>query len=96
MHSLKDDKFKELTRGTKKLIKDTIKEHKVTNRYDLCSIICEELEERFTGDTLTYQLSRMNLETTGDILDAIDTYMYKHSKESDFSSNAVDDEEEAE
>ncbi len=93
MHNLKDDKFKELTRGTKKLIKDAIKEHKVTNRYDLCGIICEELEERFTGDTLTYQLSRMNLETTGDILDAIDTYMYKHSKESDFNSSIEADDE---
>lgn len=89
-----EDKFKELTRGTKKLIKDAIKEHHVTNRFDLCQIICEELEDKFTGDTLTYQLSRMNLETTGDILDAIDTYMYKHSKQTDF--HAGEDSEEAE
>ena len=93
MKSLKDDKFKELTRGTKKLIKDAIREHKATNRFDLCSIICEELEEKFTGDTLNYQLSRMNLETTGDILDAIDTYMFKHAKESDFTGEGVEDEE---
>ena len=94
MKSLNDDKFKDLTRGTKKLIKDAIKEHHVTNRFDLCQIICEELEEKFTGDTLTYQLSRMNLETTGDVLDAIDTYMYKHSKESDFSADKdVEDED---
>lgn len=93
MKSLNEDKFKDLTRGTKKLIKDAIREHHVTNRFDLCQIICEELEEKFTGDTLTYQLSRMNLETTGDVLDAIDTYMYKHSKESDFSANAESEDE---
>lgn len=94
MSGLKNDEFKVLTRGTKKLIKDAIREHHVTNRFDLCSIICEELEEKFTGDTLTYQLSRMNLETTGDVLDAIDTYIFKHSKKADFDLNNDDVEDE--
>lgn len=77
--------FKKLTRGTKDIIKKAINETKTTNRHDLCENICETLEQRFSGDTLSYQLQRMNLETTGDVLSAIDTYMFKHSKESDFS-----------
>ena len=75
-----DSNFKKLTRGTKTLIKESIEKANTTNRHELCSYICEVLEERFTGDTLDYQLKRMDLETTGDILDAIDTYMYKHAK----------------
>ena len=88
-----DESFKRLTRGTKKLIKDTIIANKTTNRYELCEIICSDLEEKFTGDTLDYQLSRMNLETTGEILKAIDTYMYKHSKDSDFNGISDDSED---
>ena len=84
--------FKNLTRGTKKIIKDAILENKTTNRHALCEAISFELEAKFKGETLDYQLKRMDLETTGDILDAIDTYMYKHLKESDFEN--TDDEEE--
>lgn len=83
-----DKNFKRLTRGTKSLIKESIEKAGTTNRHELCDYICECLEERFAGETLDYQLKRMDLVTTGDILEAIDTYMYKHSK---FNSNSEED-----
>ena len=87
-----DKNFKKLTRGTKSLIKESIEKTKTTNRNDLCAYICGELEEKFAGETLDYQLKRMDLQTTGDILDAIDTYMYKHAKFSSSDSEADDEE----
>ena len=86
-----DKNFKKLTRGTKTLIKESIEKARTTNRNELCAFICENLEEKFAGETLDYQLKRMDLQTTGDILDAIDTYMYKHAK---FSSSGEDVEDE--
>lgn len=85
--------IKKLTRGTKALIKEAIMKTKSSNRYDLCEYIANELEERFKGDTLTYQLERMDLETTGKILAAIDTYIYKHMKDSDFEMLKEESEE---
>ena len=80
--------FKEITRGTKTLIKNAIIETKSSNKYELLDHICNELCERFVGDTLDYQLSRMKLETTNEVLSAIDTYMYKYAKDSDFVDEA--------
>ena len=84
--------FKKLTRGTKGIIKESIEKKGTTNRHELCDYICDVLEERFAGETLDYQLKRMDLKTTGDILEAIDTYMYKHAKFNN-SSNETEDEE---
>ena len=72
---------KKLSRGTVKLIKEAIisaknKELAYQDRYVLCSEICELMEQRYHGRTLDYQLSRMNLETTLPILEAIDTFFY--------------------
>jgi len=70
-----------LTRGTKKIIEQAIESvdpDKRNNRIELCRRIAEMLEERFEGDNLTYQLRRMGLETTGSILEKIDTYWYKY------------------
>lgn len=70
-----------LTRGTKKIIEqaiESIEPDKRNNRIELCSRIAEMLEERFEGDNLTYQLRRMDLQTTGRILEKIDTYWYKY------------------
>lgn len=78
--------IKKLTRGTKALIKDAIISTKSSNRNDLCEYIANELESRFKGDTLTYQLQRMDLQTTGKILSAIDTYVYKHVKDTEIVS----------
>ncbi|MGF7058660.1 hypothetical protein [Brassicibacter mesophilus] len=76
-----DSNYK-LTRGTRELITNAITENKTKNRYELCKVIADELEGRYKGKCLDYQLERMNLETTGDILRAIDTYMFKHYKKS--------------
>lgn len=69
-----------LTRGTKKIIANAIEKTGQYNRSVLCDAICDELCSKFTGDSLEYQLNRMNLRTTGDIDRAIDTYMYRHMK----------------
>lgn len=67
-----------LTRGTKELIKNAIDETQSNNRYVLCEKIADMVEEKYGGLNLEYQLGRMNLETTGKILTAIDTFFYKH------------------
>lgn len=67
-----------LTRGTKELIKTAIKETQSNNRYVLCEKIAEIVESKYNGLNLEYQLERMNLQTTGKILQAIDTFFYKH------------------
>ena len=76
--------FKEITRGTKTLIKNAIGETQSSNKYELLDHICNELCNKFKGNTLDYQLERMKLETTSEVLSAIDTYMYKYAKETDF------------
>lgn len=73
-----------LTRGTKKLIEQAIQSvepEKRNNRIELCSRIAQMLEEKFKGDNLTYQLERMDLETTGRILEKIDIYWYKYGNQ---------------
>lgn len=74
-----------LTRGTKKLIEQAIhsieETEKRNNRMELCYRITQILEERFKGDKLTYQLERMDLETTGKILEKIDMYWYKYGNQ---------------
>lgn len=70
-----------LTRGTKKIIEqaiESVEPENRNNRIELCSRIAQMLEERFEGDNLTYQLKRMDLQTTGRILEKIDTYWYKY------------------
>jgi len=71
-----------LSRGTKELIKKAIEESSSNNRYELCQIIAETVENKYDGLNLDYQLKRMNIESTGKILQAIDTYFYKHLKTS--------------
>lgn len=73
-----------LTRGTKELIKAAIQETKSNNRYVLCEKIADMVETKYSGLNLEYQLERMNLQTTKKILEAIDTYFYKHIKNNDF------------
>ncbi|WCK57744.1 hypothetical protein PP175_27295 (plasmid) [Aneurinibacillus sp. Ricciae_BoGa-3] len=69
-----------LTRGTKELIKTAIQETQSNNRYELCAKIAEMVEAKYSGLNLEYQLERMGLQTTKKILNAIDTYFYKHIK----------------
>ncbi|MFJ8531414.1 hypothetical protein [Bacillus sp. NPDC094106] len=72
-----------LTRGTKALIKMAINEiepDSKNNRYAICEKIAQIVEQRYEGHNLDYQLNRMGLETTKDILSKIDMYFYKHVK----------------
>lgn len=69
-----------LTRGTKELIKQAIQETQSNNRYIICEKIAEMVEEKYAGLNLEYQLKRMKLQTTGEILKAIDTFFYKYMR----------------
>lgn len=74
-----------LTRGTKKLIARAIEETGSLNSSVLCNHICEDLCSKFAGDSLDYQLDRMNIPTTQAVIDAIDTYIFRHSKNNEVS-----------
>jgi hypothetical protein len=80
MNATKNTQEFALTRGCKKMIEAAIIETGSTNSYVIMNHICDSLTDRFAGDTLDYQTRRMNLNTTGDILAAIDTYMYRQVK----------------
>ncbi|ADO59534.1 hypothetical protein [Paenibacillus polymyxa] len=67
-----------LTRGTKQLIKSAINETQSNNRYVLCAKIADNVVSKYNGLNLDYQLKRMGLQTTGQILEAIDTFFFKH------------------
>ena len=69
----------ELTRGTKKIVKEAVEKTKTYDRYKLCEFIAFELESRFKYDSFDYQTKRMGLETTGQILNAIDTFLFKYA-----------------
>lgn len=75
-----------LTRGTKTLIEDIVKEMEQSgenvafNRYAICDKIADIICEKYKGNALDYQIERMNIQTTGKILQAIDTYFYKHHR----------------
>lgn len=76
---MENNEFK-LTRGTKELIKYAIAETQSHNRYELCAKIAEIVEEKYNGLNLEYQLERMGLSTTGQILNAIDIYFFKYHR----------------
>jgi hypothetical protein len=80
MHKTSNEKNFTLTRGGRKMIEQAIVETGSTNGTILMQHICDNLSEKFTGDTLDYQTGRMNFNTTGDIMRAIDTYMYHQVK----------------
>lgn len=76
-----------LTRGTKKIIAKAIENTQSLNSAELCDYICNDLCEKFAGDSLDYQLQRMNIATTKSILDSIDVYIYRHSKKNELVIN---------
>lgn len=72
---------KKMTRGTKKLVEDAISQlepSKKNNTNAICEKMAAILETRFEGANLDYQLKRMDLETTGRIIEKIDEYFQKH------------------
>lgn len=73
-----------ITRGTKHLIKEAISaietEQDKNNRYKICEQMCLIAEERYQGNNLAYQLNRMDIPTTGKVLEKIDAYFYIHNR----------------
>lgn len=57
------------------LIDTVVTKTKVTGRYDIVSAVCEILEAKFgDGAKLEANLEKLNLQTTKDILHAVDLY----------------------
>ncbi len=73
-----------LTRGTKAIIKQAIHDTQSNNNLVLCQKVAEILESKYSGMNMQYQLRRMSLNTTGQILHAIDEYFLKYVKSTDF------------
>lgn len=97
-----------LSRGTIRLLEEAIlvakKENKeYNNRYVLCEVLCALVEKKYSGRTLDYQLKRMNMEKTGEVLNAIDLFFYKYpqhlldldaasEQESDLNDSSIENE----
>lgn len=76
------NKSQTLTRGTKELIKNAIKElapEDKDNRYKICEKVCSIAESKHQGNNLMYQLNRMDIPTTGKVLEKIDSYFYSNA-----------------
>lgn len=71
-----------LTRGTKDLIKEAITviqtDEQKNDRYRICEEICRIAEDRYQGNNLSYQLNRMDIPTTGKVLEKIDAYFFMY------------------
>lgn len=70
-----------LTRGTKELIKNavaTIAPEYKDDRYKVCEAVCRIAEEKYQGNNLNYQLTRMDIMTTGKVLEKIDCYFFNN------------------
>lgn len=70
-----------VTEGAFSIIGTVIKERHLTNRIDILSAVCDDLEQRFPPEKLEKSLSRMHMSTTDEILYIIDLYlMNQHLK----------------
>lgn len=72
---------KKMTRGTKKLIEtaiDQLEPEKRNNSNAICEKMVDILFERFDGNNLDYQIKRMGIESTGQILDKLDDYFLRY------------------
>lgn len=71
-----------LTRGTKELIKEAITvietDEQKNDRYRICEEMCRIAEDRYQGNNLSYQLTRMDIPTTGKVLEKIDAYFFMY------------------
>ena len=86
---------KKMTRGTKKLIERAIEQlepEKRNNSNAICEKMVDILFERFEGNNLDYQVKRMDIETTGKILDKLDDYFLRyrshHQEDADESTES--------
>lgn len=70
-----------LSKNVIKLIEDAINQSNSFNRYKICENVCLILEEKYPLErNLEYQLRRMNLSTTREILNAVDIYLREREK----------------
>lgn len=63
-----------LSNALRRMIDEVILEERTTNKRDIFLILCDRLADKYSGDKLDYQLSRMGIKTTSDIKGAIETY----------------------
>lgn len=64
-----------VTEGAFSIVGSIIKEHHLTDRIDILSAVCDDLEKRFPPEKLEKSLSRMHMSTTDEILYIIDLYL---------------------
>lgn len=76
-----------ITDGAFKLVESVYKKNQTKDRNKLLIAVCEEVERRYTGDTLEYHLNQMKMNTTNEILNVIDTYLVMISIDPDLAFN---------
>lgn len=64
-----------ITDGIMRMIEQVKKKLNSSDRLEILSLVCHEMEIRYPGNSLEYHLSQMGIRTTNDILDAIDIYL---------------------
>lgn len=57
------------------LIEEVIKKYQTKDEQELLERVCQEMEERYTGDSLEYHAAQMKMRTTVEILDTIGIYL---------------------
>lgn len=81
MNQIKKVEKTKMSRGTKRLLEEAInglEPSEQGNTNAICDKMVELLLDRYDGATLDYQLKRMDLQTTGRIIEKIDAYFQKH------------------
>lgn len=63
-----------LTEGAMALIERVVERTKLTDPHELLPKVCDELERKFSNDSLDYHLYQMRLQTTEDIVRAISCF----------------------
>lgn len=63
-----------VTEGAMRIVEEVVSKTDNHDRSFLLAKVCDELEERYAGDSLEYHLSQMHIDTTSDILHAIDMF----------------------
>lgn len=63
-----------ISNGAISMIEEVAGKAATMDRMDILEAVCEDLQARFSGDSLEYHLCQMNISTTSDLLYAIDLY----------------------
>lgn len=64
-----------ITDGAMRLVEEVVKKYNTKDRYEILEHVCQEVSERYPGDSLEYHLNQMKMSTTKDILYIIDIYL---------------------